>query len=256
MNKPNVYNFFKFIKTKTGQDLEKVEDKLRLKLLFSPNELDEQDKETLANTYLRFHTNLPKGFPNGNKVGEVSLVGTEITEVPEGLEGVRNLTLNGTFAVKNLPPLHLNELSLHNTNVKEIPEGTKVSVLFLHKSPIESLPYIEDEIRLLVLSGLPIDSLECVKALSIYLQGNLPNLKHLPENLRCDLSLHITDDTDLVELPKGLDVHWNLSLLCEPQFDTLPEDLQVGYTIEVYEMPTHYPEHLKDKIKVIEKKQN
>lgn len=254
MNRPNIYNFFKFIKNKTGQDLQNSDDKIKLKTIYSPGDLSSEEIEKLSKLSIRFNENLPKDFPGKLKIGEIKLEGPDITEIPTDLQNVHSLSINRATNITSIPPIKVYELSLWRTGIRELPEGLQVETLFIHEVPLEKIPRLEQQIRLLSITKAPISSLEGINARSIYLKGELPNLKELPDNLNVGLSLYITDDTAIRQLPKGLKVRWNLALLCEPQFDTLPDDLEVGNDIEVYTMPTKYPEHLKDKIKVTERK--
>jgi hypothetical protein len=252
MNKPNIYNFFKFLKNKTGKELTN-DDILKLKVLYSPDELTKEDLEELPKTQIEFQENIPKDFRLNLPVGEVKLYGDKITEVPADLGNVRSLAINRATNLKSIPPLKLTDLAIWKSGITELPEGLEVrGYLFLQDIQITTIPKTKEKIRLLVVNDLPINTLEGVNARSIYLNGNLPNLKELPENLDIGLSLQIKNDTAITQLPKGLKVHWSLDLLCEPQFDTLPDDLQVGMAIRVLKMPSKYPEHLRDIIKVVE----
>ena len=188
----------------------------------------------------------------------VELYGDNITEVPTDLKDVNSLSINRTGNLKSILPIEISSLHLWRTSLIELPKGLKVETLFLQESPfIESLSNLGDaDFRLLVLNGLGINSIGDVKPRSLYLQGDLPNLKTLPTDFEVGLTLEISGDTAIRELPKGLKIGWNLSLLCEPQFDKLPDDLEVSQEIKVFDIPTYCPEHLKDKIKVIERTKN
>lgn len=253
MIKPNLYNFFKFIKNKSGKDIKNSGDWLKLKAVYSPSELTEEELKEVKHLQFQFKQNLPNGLTNEVPIRKVELYGSDITEVPTGLE-LQLLSLSRTANVTTLPPIKVETLNLWYTGVSEISKDLVATNVFISDSPISSLSFLDNlKLRLTVLSGLPIDSLGDIKTRSLYLQGNLPNLTQLPDNFTVGLSLEITGNTAIKSLPKGLKVDWNLSLLCEPQFDILPDDLQVGQRIEVYQMPTYYPKHLEDKI-VVKKK--
>lgn len=254
MNKPNLYNFFKFIETKTGQTLKRSYDQLRLKVFYAPDKLTEEDLEKLPDVDFKYTENLPEGFSKGLPIKKVTLYGEHVTSVPTSLSGINSLTVQRCNNLISLPPLELDSLHLWKCAIENLPQDLKVNNLFLDDVAIRSIPDFEYELRLLVLSNLVFNTLEGVKVRSLYLQGGLPYLKRLPENFTCGLTLQIEGDTALTSLPKGLKVNHNLYLLCEPQFDRLPDDLEVGNDIIVYTMPTYCPEHLKDKIKVKERK--
>ena len=256
MNKPNLYNFFEFIKNKTGKVLEKDEDWVNLKFQYSPDKLTEKDLEKAATMDLRFNKNLPQGFPNGATIKNVSLSGDNITAIPASLSGIETLNIYSTPNLTSIPPLQVNTLQLYKCEISEIPENTEVDFLFLDTVSLQQLPRLRKQSRLLALKNLSIDSLTGINARTVVLEGGLPNLKQLPENFSCEMSLHIRKDTAITELPKGLNVGWDLTLECNPPFDTLPDDLQVENNIIVNKMPTNYPEHLKAKIKVKEKDKN
>jgi hypothetical protein len=252
MNKPNIYNFFKFLKNKAGKELKDSSKIATLKLLYSPNDLSKEDLEELPKVQIEFQENIPKDFPFNLPVSDIKLSGDKITEVPADLGNVQSLTISRAVNLQSIPPLKLTDLSIWKSGINKLPEGLEVTGhFFLQEIELTLIPKTEEEIRLLSLNDLPIKTLEGVNARSIYLNGSLPNLKELPENLNIGLSLSITKTTAITQLPKGLKVNWNLDLLCEPQFDTLPDDLQVGKEIKVLKMPSKYPEHLKDKIKVV-----
>ena len=141
----NIHNLFKFLEKKKG-----TETPLRVKLLYAPDELTDEDLQVKGDLNLKNTpiTSLPDNLQVG---GSLTLANTKITSLPD------NLQVGGSLFIYRTPFTSLPDnlkvgrhLNLSDTKITSLPDNLKIGGnLFLYNNPLGK-KYTKEEIRKMV----------------------------------------------------------------------------------------------------------
>ena len=142
----DIYNLFKFIESNRPEYLAP----LKFKLLYDPESITKKDLK--VRHHLSLYGTQITSLPDGLKVkGYIDLRGTQITSLPEGLTVGRDLDLSDT-SITSLPDgLTVgHSLSLTNTKITSLPNNLTIGGSLYLRGTQLSKRYSKDEISKMI----------------------------------------------------------------------------------------------------------
>jgi hypothetical protein len=247
----NIYNLFKFLEKREGV-VPNPELNLKLKLLYTPEEITSKDLNIEGHLYLTDIQITQLQLPDNLKVGgSLNLTKTNITSLPNNLKVGGSLDLSDTNITSLPDNLEVGGiLNLRGTKITSLPDNLEIgSSLGLNGTKITSLP---DNLKVggtLNLSGTNITSLPSNLKVGGTLDLTNTKITSLPDNLEVGGTLDLSD-TNITSLPDNLKVGISL-FLPGTKITSLPDNLKVHRLIYITDtdiVPSNIPESLRPKI--------